>query len=154
MGINFRLAVEEDCDELAEMRWAFRDEQGRAHEPRESFVARCAATLKDRLAGNRWAYWIAVQDGRIVATAFVERIDRVPSPEDFATEAFGYVTNVYARPEARNRGVGQELLRRLAAGARNDGIGSLILWPSHRAVPFYERLGFSRRNQLMDRPLP
>jgi GNAT superfamily N-acetyltransferase len=47
-------------------------------------------------------------------------------------------------PEARNAGVGQELLTAIRDWARGVDLEILVVWPSERAYSFYERAGFRR----------
>lgn len=54
------------------------------------------------------------------------------------------LTNSYVLPQARNAGVGQQLLAAIEAWARAEDLELLLVWPSERAYPFYERAGFRR----------
>ncbi len=99
----YRLATEKDLATLAHMRWNFRTELAASPEPaakKEAFLQACIHFLQDRLNSNRWAYWLVEQDGEIVAHAYVQVIEKVPRPSRFQDQ-FGYVTNVYTRPEWR-----------------------------------------------------
>jgi GNAT superfamily N-acetyltransferase len=44
----------------------------------------------------------------------------------------------------RNAGVGQQLLMAIKDWAYADDLELLVVWPSERAYPFYERAGFQR----------
>lgn len=50
----------------------------------------------------------------------------------------------------RGRGIGTEILRRLLREARRQGIREPYLHAQVQAVPFYERLGFSREGGEFD----
>ena len=39
------------------------------------------------------------------------------------------------------------------ASAREEGLDTLLLWPSERAVPFYERAGFAPATGAMEMAL-
>ena len=47
-------------------------------------------------------------------------------------------------PEVRNAGVGQRLLTAIKDWASSENLELLVVWPSERAYPFYERAGFCR----------
>ena len=66
-----------------------------------------------------------------------------------ACRRFGYITNTYTRPEARNRGLGSRLLKEVREWAVREDLELLIVWPSDRAAPFYQREGFSQRTEIM-----
>jgi putative acetyltransferase len=54
----------------------------------------------------------------------------------------GEVEAVYVHPNAARQGVGAQLLRRLEARAKEQGLTSLHLDASLNAVPFYTVAGF------------
>ena len=62
----------------------------------------------------------------------------------------GYVTNVWVHPDWRDLGVGSRLMEHIEAWAMQQGIEALFLWPSEHSLPFYERLGFSAENVIME----
>ncbi|HEX8178687.1 MAG TPA: GNAT family N-acetyltransferase [Pyrinomonadaceae bacterium] len=65
--------------------------------------------------------------------------------------ASGEVEAVYVSPAAARRGVGLLLLRTLEARARDLGLAALQLDASLNAVPFYQRAGYERRQQMKHR---
>ena len=65
---------------------------------------------------------------------------------------WGYVANVYVVPSARDTGTGTLLLEAVTAHADEHGYARLVLSPSERSVPFYERAGFAPATSLMLRP--
>ncbi len=147
----FRQAGYDDLTQFAQMRWDFRTEE--EHQPplmsREEFVRECVAFLRQGLEQHSWTYWVAEQDGLLVSHVFVHRILKVPSPFDLSGR-FGYVTNVYTRPEHRNQGVGSALLERVLEWARQEDLETLIVWPSEASIPFYKRAGFTSRNDVLE----
>ena len=54
----------------------------------------------------------------------------------------GYIQDVFVRPALRGRGVGAELVRRLALRLRIDGLGWIGLIAVGGTREFYGRLGF------------
>ncbi len=148
--MRYRQAVEGDMRELAEMRWEFHyeDEPDSPEERRSEFVRECESFLREGLLGGRWVVWLAEDGNEIVAHACVHRLRPIPRPDDLDGE-YGYLTNVYARPAHRNRGVGIRLMDEVVAWARGVGLDLLFVWPSERSVPFYERAGFAADDERM-----
>ena len=66
---------------------------------------------------------------------------RMPRP-DRPDSRWGYVSNMFVREQARDRGIGTALLETIIATAEERGYVRLVLSPSARSVPFYERTGF------------
>ena len=77
---------------------------------------------------------------------------KIPSPRE-AQGQIGYVTNVHTLRQYRSRGIGGALMERVKAFAKENGYELLFVWPSGRAVPFYERQGFCAENEIMECPL-
>ncbi len=77
----------------------------------------------------------------------------------FATALRGarsHVTDIYVRPDARNRGLATELMRELAAGMRDLGaewVSLDVLMTNSPARMLYERLGFTDVQTRMAVPL-
>lgn len=68
-----------------------------------------------------------------------------PCGEPIATarlRADGHVGRMAVAAGWRRRGVGSALMERIAADARAQGHGQLLLAAQLHALPFYERLGF------------
>jgi GNAT superfamily N-acetyltransferase len=66
---------------------------------------------------------------------------RMPKPV-LSTQQWGYVSHAFVRPAYRNGGAGRLLLDAAIDEARSRGFVRLVLNPSTRSVPFYERAGF------------
>lgn len=65
----------------------------------------------------------------------------------------GYVTNFYVTPSQRNKGAGSVLLEALKQHSRSVGFDTLIVWPSERSSPLWQRSGFQRPEELLELPL-
>lgn len=150
MEVLCRLADENDLQQLAQMRWDFRMEgaEQTSDAERAEFVDKCAAFLRRGLIEKSWVYWVAEVDGKIVSHVFVQRITKVPKPGRISDE-FGYLTNVYSRPQYRGKGVGFELLQRVCKWAREIELEFMIVWPSDSSREFYRRAGFAPEHQAM-----
>ena len=56
---------------------------------------------------------------------------------------WGYLANAFVLAPYRNRGIGARLLTALLAHADQQGYIRVVLRPSERAIPFYQRAGFT-----------
>ena len=149
--MNYRIAEPSDFKQLANLRWDFRMESGeeKAAFPRGEFVKKCVEFFESKNGGGYHVYWVAEEAGKIIAQVFVHIVDMIPRPCRI-DDRFGYITNDYTIPERRNQGIGTVLLGRVIEWARDEDLELLIVYPSERAVPFYERSGFSSENDVME----
>ncbi len=142
---RIRQAGSGDASDLARLRHALYDEQDRAREPLEAYAERCAGFIQDALASDAWRIWVAELGGRVVGAMWLQLVERVPRPgEERGALPIGYLTNVFIEPELRDGGLGSRILEEVVTWARARGVEEIIVWPSERSYPFYERAGFSR----------
>lgn len=66
---------------------------------------------------------------------------------------WGYLGNMFVRPEHRDAGIGRRLLDAVVAEARRRDHVRVVLSPSERSVPFYGRAGFGPADELLVRRL-
>jgi GNAT superfamily N-acetyltransferase len=96
--------------------------------------------------------WIAELNGAPVGMMNLAVFDRMPQPgRDAGT--WGYLANAFVLAAHRDRGIGSLLLRALLAHADQHRYVRVVLRPSQRAIPFYERLGFDADGGLLVRRL-
>jgi GNAT superfamily N-acetyltransferase len=142
---SIRAAAPADGDELTRMRWEFRLEGGtpRGME-RDRFADEMSGFVAAALAGeSAWRAWVAEADGRLVGCVWLQLVERVPHPNLARGERpIAYLTNMYVEPELRDAGLGRRLLDVAVEAARSDEADGVVLWPSDRSRPFYERAGF------------
>jgi GNAT superfamily N-acetyltransferase len=139
----------DDIDELVRMRAEFTFEHGDPALPTNpGYEEECRAFLEDAITGERWQIWVAELDGAVVSHAFVALIDKVPRPI-YVPRRIAYLTNVYTRPERRNRGIGATVIRRLQEAARDADVEVMIVWPSDESRDFYAREGFQTPDDLL-----
>jgi GNAT superfamily N-acetyltransferase len=110
--------------------------------------------------GDRRTVWLAFLDDEPAGLASVFEYRRMPRPGRMDSR-WGYVSNMFVREDFRGRGIGSALLASLIEAADARGYARLILSPTLRAVPFYERAGFvvpderaGEDNRLLVRPVP
>jgi GNAT superfamily N-acetyltransferase len=149
--MNYRIAKQEDFEQLARLRWDFRMESGeeKAAMSKAEFVEKCLEFFEKKSGSDYHFYWIAEENGEIIAQVFVHKIDMIPRPCKI-DDQFGYVTNNYTKPEHRGQGIGSKLMARVIEWAQAEDLELLIVYPSERAVPFYERAGFRTENDVME----
>ena len=145
-----RPATTEDAADLAWLRWTFRDELGMADEPFDRFRDRFVRFVAEALGSGTWAAFVADASDRLVGTAYVQMVRKVPVPNERERHAFAYVTNVYVDPELRGSGIGARLVGAAVAWARERAPDAAILWPNPESMRFWERAGFARPEHLLE----
>ena len=149
--VSIRLAAPDDAATLARMRHAFRASLGVAVEDEATFVARATAWMTQRLgeAGGPWRCWVAVHDGVIAGHLWLQTIEKIPNPI-VELERHAYITNVFVDEALRGAGIGQRLMDAALAFCREQGVDSVILWPTSRSRTLYARNGFAVRDDIME----
>ena len=146
-----RMASPADARALARLRLEFRASIGEPGEDEAAFLARCTDWMETRLrADSRWRAWIAESDGVIVGTVWIGLIEKIPNPIA-EPEENGYLTNFYVVPRAQAMGIGTTLLDTAIGWCRERGVHAVILWPTTRSRPLYERHGFAAPAALMEK---
>lgn len=105
--------------------------------------------LERMLAADRYFGWLAIEDGRIAASAGLLLLDWPPHPLDPAGDLRGYILNVFVEPAFRRRGLARTLTLRCMQHARALGIRVVTLHASAAGHPVYEGLGFTATNERM-----
>ena len=103
---------------------------------------------------SRRITWLAEADGRPVGMINLAIFERMPRPGR-APSRWGYLGNAFVLAAYRNRGIGGQLVSAVLAYADENGFARVVLSPTQRSIPFYQRAGFGPANALMLRtPLP
>jgi GNAT superfamily N-acetyltransferase len=147
--ILIRPAGPGDAATLAEMRYAFRAEAGAAVEPRPAFIERTTRWLGDRLGRGAWYAWIASAPEQPAGLVLVQLVEKVPNPVG-EPETIGYLSSLYVHPRWRGHGTGGLLIATVVDFCRSREAESVVLWPSRRSIPLYERHGFRGRDGVME----
>jgi GNAT superfamily N-acetyltransferase len=61
----------------------------------------------------------------------------------------GYLANMFVVEEQRDRGVGTAMITALVEHARSRQLVRIVLSPTLRSIPFYERAGFGPASELL-----
>lgn len=145
---SLRTATAQDAPVLADLRFRFRSELGEPAEAADEFHARCSEWMAERLAGHpSWRCWVAEGARGIVGALWLQVIEKIPNPVS-EPELHAYITNVYVLPQNRDGGTGALLLEAALAWCRASRIDAVLLWPSERSRPFYQRYGFNAPDDL------
>lgn len=142
-----RLATHADVTALAALRWRWTEEQdGDVDDP--TFDPR----FRDWYAAeaSRRLTWLAEVDGEPAGMVNLMLVERMPRPGRPASR-WGYLGNAFVLAAHRDRGVGARLLTALLAYADGHGLARVMLSPSPRSVPLYQRHGFRPADMLMAR---
>lgn len=141
-----RLNAASSVDDLVTLRVAWGVENGR--ELDDSFAERFVSWFeKER---DRREFFVAYDESRPVGMVNLVLFERMPSIGG-PGGGWGYLSNMYVVPERRNAGVGAKLIEALIEVAETNRLERIVLKPTGRSVPLYERQGFRGDNQLMVR---
>jgi GNAT superfamily N-acetyltransferase len=152
VDFHIRQAIIDDAEALARLRWDFSSPAQQAAQPFEAFREPFAAYLAEAFA-HGWVVWVAEAGKRIIGNIYIQVVAKLPRPGRFG-HRWGYVTNVYVIPDMRDAHIGAALMARVQQWAREEDLEFLLLWPSERAVPFYQRAGFEHEQNALIWELP
>jgi GNAT superfamily N-acetyltransferase len=96
--------------------------------------------------------WLAFSGIRVIGMVSLVEYRRMPKPGQ-PVSRWGYVGHMFVREDARNRGIGTQLLAVLVAAADQRGYVRLVLSPSPRATSFFRRFGFEVADEKSAAPL-
>ena len=145
-----RTATPGDAAALARLRYEFRASLGAPDEEEAAFLERCIAWMTPRLEPEaRWRAWVAETSHGIIGAVWIGLIEKIPNPIA-EPEEHGYLTNFYVRSEVRGTGVGTALLDAAVGWCTERGVHAVMLWPTQRSRPLYERYGFAPPAALME----
>lgn len=148
--MTFRKATRHDYNALADMRWIHLEDDGEdlSAYNKQTFVAEFRDYLERQIGTNFYCY-VAENGEQIIGDAYLGLLSKVPKP--YCPEAkIGYITNVHVLEKYQNRGIGSELMNFLKEQAKELSCELLYVWPSKRAIPYYERLGFKADNEILE----
>lgn len=86
-------------------------------------------------------FWLADVAGRPVGFVDLAIVVRPPRPGHAAIRR-GYLDSAFVLEPYRNHGVGTTLLNAMLDHARHRDIARVLLYPTAKSVPFYQRAGF------------
>ena len=139
------MAGDEDLALLARLRreWT-REHEGVHGDP--DFEHRFTAWFERESA--RRITWLAEVERRPVGMMNLAVFERMPRPGRIASH-WGYLANAFVLAAYRDQGIGTQLMNEVLSHARRSGFARVVLSPSDRAIPFYQRAGFTPADSLM-----
>ena len=145
-----RRAEDADLAAIARLRREWTQEQeGDRGDP--TFDERLAAWFARE--SSRRITWLAEADGRPVGMMNLAVFERMPRPGR-APGRWGYLGNAFVLAAYRDQGIGRQLISAVLGYADENGFARVVLSPTERSIPFYERAGFGPANALMLRTPP
>jgi GNAT superfamily N-acetyltransferase len=97
---------------------------------------------------SRRIMWLAELDHRPVGAMNLSVFERMPRPGR-APSRWGYLGNAFVLAPYRNQGIGRQILDEVLRYASENGFVRVVLSPTERSVPFYQRAGFRPADALM-----
>lgn len=149
LDASVRAATSADVALLAALRRTWTKEDG--HDAGDADFEQRFARWFTREQAHRIT-WLAETGDTPIGMLNLLLFDRMPAPGRGAG-GWAYLANMFVLNGFRNHGVGRLLLDTAIAYATDAGLERIVLHPSARAVPFYERAGFGAADMLLVRHL-
>ncbi|MGW7686799.1 GNAT family N-acetyltransferase [Kribbella sp. NPDC054772] len=144
------LADQADLPQLTRLLWLNATPDQRANQTIEAFEADLAAWWTDH--ANTHLAFIArptEADGTdLVGMAWLALVPRPPRP-DALDRRSADIQSVFVVPEHRGKGIGSALVQTASDHALHTGASRVTVHSGRKAVPVYERLGFTSSPQLL-----
>ena len=140
-SVSIREGGEYDTTALATLRREWSQEQAGHQLGDDDFEGSFAEWYKAE--APRRATFVAELDGKVIGMMNLALFKRMPKPRRPAGR-WAYLGNAYVLAAHRNRGIGAALLDAAVKHARSCDCAHIVLSPSERSVPFYQRAGFAR----------
>jgi GNAT superfamily N-acetyltransferase len=102
---------------------------------------------------SRRVIWLAEEGGRPVGMLNLAIYERMPQPGR-ALSRWGYLGNVFVLAAYRNRGIGTQIVSAALEYADENNFVRVVMSPTEKSIPLYERAGFGPANGLMLRTPP
>lgn len=132
---------------MAALRCSYAEEQkGLSAASDAHFSARFTEWYRNTAAISRWQ--VADTGQALVGLVHMFTHFRMPMPT-YDPGGWGYVSLLYVEPEHRGNGIGAQLLRTIEQDALSLGFSKLLLNPTDKAIPLYERCGYRAADSYM-----
>lgn len=145
--ITYELANIKDLDELVDLRLDYiLDDFGTEVEDEiDTYKDNIRTHFKNNL-GKSLIGFIAKSDGKIIATAYLLIIEKIPNPY-VKNGLCGEVLSVYTNPSYRNRGIAKQLLTNLIDYAKERKLFKIDLKATSDGFNLYKKVGFIELKQ-------
>lgn len=156
MAINYRKATIDNLDELVRLRIEFLKEV-QPIESRQFSEEELATSLRGYLSkslqNDEFVAWVAVFDGKIIATSGLCFFQITPG-FTLIDGKIAYILNIYTLPKWRGKGVGKQIFDHILQEAIGRGYKRISLHASDDGRPIYEKFGFRLTGDEMELHLP
>ena len=139
---TIRLALTSDIDALVELRSAFLDEITSRDVSTLALRTSMHAYFREALHTGSFAAYLAFEGTTAIASSGMV-LRTLPPSHSRPRGREAYVLNMYTVPEHRGKGIGNDLLQRCIAFAREHGCDRISLHGVSGARSMYERIGFA-----------
>lgn len=149
--IHIRKCRFDEFSTLASLRWALCSNDEKTEQPKDKthFKEQFLGRMKELDSMGNLINFVAETNSELIGVISLFLVNKIPSPYEM-NGLWGYVTNVYVKPEHRNKGVGKKLLNFVKEQAVSNKCELLVVWPSDRSYPFYKRAGFKSEKREED----
>lgn len=149
--IHIRKSVIDELPVLADLRWALcrDDDETEQSVDKVHFTEQFIEKIRKLDAMGNLINFVAEKNAELIGIISLILVNKIPSPDEI-NSCWGYLTNVYVKPEFRNYGIGKKLLNFVRDHAHENGYELLVVWPGDRSYPFYKREGFKSEGREQD----
>ncbi len=100
------------------------------------------------LSDGTFVSWLAVEEGRIIATSGVSFVEKPPY-FSCPSGRIGLLSSMFTEPAYRRRGIARTLLSKVVEEARQYGCGAVQITASDLGVMLYTDFGFVKNENFM-----
>jgi GNAT superfamily N-acetyltransferase len=147
--VRIRVAGPDDLPTLAHLLWLHAAPDEQATQSPDSFAEEVVDGW-GRHQSTHTGFLARSGDATHVGMAWSALLPRTPRPGSVERWS-GDIQSVFVLPEYQGEGIGSALVRAAAERAERAGAARVTVHSGRKAVPVYERLGFTSSPQLMDR---
>lgn len=98
---------------------------------------------------NGFIYWVAEDNGKIVAISGLVLMDRPPTSDNF-TGTEGYIMNIYVIPSYRHKGIAKAIMNEIISYLKDMDVKHVWLHSTEGGRILYEKMGFTSKQSEME----
>ncbi|MFF0343147.1 GNAT family N-acetyltransferase [Kribbella sp. NPDC004875] len=146
--MDIRLADQADLPQLTRLLWLNASLDQRANQTIESFEADLGAWWSAHADSHLAFVARSTDTDDLIGMAWLALVARPPRP-DAINRRSADIQSVFVEPEHRGKGIGSALVQAASDHALHVGANRVTVHSGRKAVPVYERLGFTSSRQLL-----
>ena len=147
MSVTFDTANNKDISELIRLRIEYiKGDYGSISEDDQHAMEVQLSDFFERKLGKDLIAFVARDGGRLVATAYLLRIEKMPNPS-MRNGLIGEVLSVFTEKEYRGQGISTRLMNDLVKYAKENRLCYIDLKATEEGYSLYKMIGFEERNQ-------